>query len=923
MRPLKLTISAFGPYAGKTIFELDRLGKSGLYLITGDTGAGKTTVFDALTYALYGDPSGETREAGMFRSKYAEPETSTFVELAFEYAGKVYKVFRSPEQMRPAKRGGGETIQRAEARLEYPDGRMVQKTREVTEAVKEIIGIDRRQFTQIAMIAQGEFLKLLLASTEERKKIFGDIFKTGNFRRLQESLKTAASELGRSCDIMRRSVAQYVSGIVCDENDALAPLVQTAKDNQMSTVETLALLQKLIERDEEAQKLAEGQKTADDKELASVGTLLGRAEELKKAERQQAEITVRLAAGIPELQKAEQVFLAEKEKENERKQLAEEIVTARNELPRYDQLAALNRKIAADEKAAGEAAAMVKQQEQELSYLRATLDNDKKEFDALKDIKVKMLELKQKDETLEKGRKAAADLAKDWTDSEQLQKECAGAQKAYKKLQQQAEQLRCDYRRKYKLYLDGQAGILAAGLRENEPCPVCGALSHPRPASMPAEMPDKQQVEDAQKAGEAADQKAAEASRYAGSLLTKLELTQKTMTEKTAELVGTEGLVWERVHECLTVFTADLQVQKTRLDREKDDAAVKFRRFEMLETAIPKKEEMIRLLEIKIGENREKAVKLGGDVENGKQAAELLQKTLSCPLKAAAEENIRTKSQRATLLQQNFDLANQNYNRLQAEISGLRGQQEALQKQLENKEKIDTDMLTAKQRALQENKKLTEIRLQAVVSRLDRNRQAFADIREKSEGLQANENRYAKVRALADTANGTVSGKEKVMLETYVQMTYFDRIIARANIRLMSMTGGQYELKRRREAENNQRQSGLELDVIDHYNGSERSVKTLSGGESFKASLSLALGLSDEIQSAAGGIRLDTMFVDEGFGSLDEESLLQAVKTLVGLSENNRLVGIISHVAELKEKIDKQIVVTKDRNGGSRAEIIV
>lgn len=923
MRPLKLTISAFGPYAGETTFELDRLGKSGLYLITGDTGAGKTTVFDALTYALYGDPSGENRDAGMFRSKYAEPTTSTFVELVFEYAGKVYKVFRSPEQMRPAKRGGGETIQRAEARLEYSDGRMVQKTREVTEAVKEIIGIDRRQFTQIAMIAQGEFLKLLLASTEERKKIFGDIFKTGNFRRLQESLKTAASELGRSCDVMRRSVAQYVSGIVCDESDALAPLVQAAKDDQMSTEETLSLLQKLVARDEEAQKLAEGQKNADDKELAAVDTLLGRAEELKKAERQQAEIAVRLAAGIPELQKAEQVFLAEKEKENERKQLAEEIVTARNELPRYDQLAELKRKIAADEKAAGEAAATVKQQEQELSYLRATLDNDKKEFDALKDIKVKMLELKQKDETLEKGRKAAADLTKDWTDCEQLQKECTGAQNAYKELQQQAEQLRCDYGRKYKLYLDGQAGILAADLRENEPCPVCGALSHPRPALMPVEMPDKQQVEEAKKAAEAADQKSAEASRYAGSLLTKLELTQKTMTEKTAGLVGNEGLVWERVHECLTAFTADLQVQKTRIDREKDDAAVKFRRFEMLETAIPKKEETIKSLETEIGENREKAVKLSGDVENGKQAAELLQKTLSCPMKAAAEENIRAKSQCAAQLQKNFDLANQNYTRLQTEISGLRGQQEALQKRLENKEKIDANALQIKQQELRERKRLTEIRLQTLVSRLDRNRQALADIREKSEGLQINEKRYAKVRALADTANGTVSGKEKVMLETYVQMTYFDRIIARANVRLMSMTGGQYELKRRREAENNQRQSGLELDVIDHYNGSERSVKTLSGGESFKASLSLALGLSDEIQSAAGGIRLDTMFVDEGFGSLDEESLQQAVKTLVGLSENNRLVGIISHVAELKEKIDKQIVVTKDRNGGSRAEIIV
>ena len=179
------------------------------------------------------------------------------------------------------------------------------------------------------------------------------------------------------------------------------------------------------------------------------------------------------------------------------------------------------------------------------------------------------------------------------------------------------------------------------------------------------------------------------------------------------------------------------------------------------------------------------------------------------------------------------------------------------------------------------------------------------------------------LRSLSNTANGTITGREKIMLETFAQMTYFDRILIRANTRFMMMSGGQYELRRRVEADNNRSQSGLELDVIDHYNGSLRSVKTLSGGESFKASLSLALGLADEIQSAAGGVQLDTMFVDEGFGSLDEDSLQQALRVLSELSEGRRLVGIISHVGELKEKIDKQIVIKKDRAGGSRAEIVV
>ena len=211
---------------------------------------------------------------------------------------------------------------------------------------------------------------------------------------------------------------------------------------------------------------------------------------------------------------------------------------------------------------------------------------------------------------------------------------------------------------------------------------------------------------------------------------------------------------------------------------------------------------------------------------------------------------------------------------------------------------------------------------QAVATRLSTNAQAEKNILAKSEELTNTEKRWAWVKTLAMTANGNLAGKEKIMLETYVQTTYFDRIIERANTRLMVMTGAQYELKRRKEADNNRSQSGLELDVIDYYNGTERSVKTLSGGESFKASLALALGLSDEIQSSAGGIRLDTMFVDEGFGALDDESLSQAMKALTGLTEGNKLVGIISHVSELKERIDKQILVTKEKTAGSKATIV-
>ena len=241
---------------------------------------------------------------------------------------------------------------------------------------------------------------------------------------------------------------------------------------------------------------------------------------------------------------------------------------------------------------------------------------------------------------------------------------------------------------------------------------------------------------------------------------------------------------------------------------------------------------------------------------------------------------------------------------------------------MQDKDEFDADAAVERRNEIVQKRSALESELRGLHHRTESNREVLRQIEKQSAAISDVEKRWMMVGPLADTANGNLSGKEKIMLETYVQMAYFDRIIERANTRFMVMSGGQYELKRRREADNNRSQSGLSLDVVDHYNGTERSVKTLSGGESFKASLSLALGLSDEIQASAGGIQLDTMFVDEGFGSLDEESLQQAMRALNGLAEGNRLVGIISHVPELREKIDRQIIVRKDRSGGSRVEVV-
>ena len=285
MRPLKLTMSAFGPYSGKTVLDLDSLGEKGLYLITGDTGAGKTTIFDAITFALYGEASGDNREASMLRSKYAEDQTPTYVELVFSYGGKTYTVKRNPEYERPKARGEGVTSQKAEAELYYPDGRVISKQRDVDNAVRDIMGIDKDQFMQISMIAQGDFLKLLLASTEDRIKIFRQIFKTRLFSSRQDKLKTESNSLSRQCDEARNSIRQYINGINAEEDDVLGLRVQKAKLGELSLSETVSLLEELINKDVEKDKALQKQIKDVESRLEAVNNSLGKIEAREKAKR--------------------------------------------------------------------------------------------------------------------------------------------------------------------------------------------------------------------------------------------------------------------------------------------------------------------------------------------------------------------------------------------------------------------------------------------------------------------------------------------------------------------------------------------------------------------------------------------------------------------------------------------------------------
>lgn len=920
MRPIKLVMSAFGPYAKRQELALDKLGTSGIYLITGDTGAGKTSVFDAITFALFGEASGSGRESNMFRSKYASPSDPTEVELTFEYGGETYFIKRNPEYERPKSRGEGVTSVKANAELHYPDGRVVTKLKDVNRAVGELLGVDREQFSQIAMIAQGEFLKLLLSTTDERKKIFRRLFATQRFSALQERLKTETSELRLQCDASSASIAQYIGGIACGGDSQFLEEAESAKAGDMPLGEVLNLLKRLIELDEKAEKSASEQIDECEKTLAELTRILTKAEEQKRSEESAEKSREELSVQLPRLELLRN-NLSEQERRLPQAKLLNETASAiKAELPNYAEL---------DKKKVFSAAAAIEieRADFELSEKNAEIDAVRGEISALKKEQENLdgageefAALAAKTDDIQRREKALAELKNILSELEAAKKNVRHAQENYLEKSRAAAEKKDIYDVKHKAYLDEQAGIIAQTLAEGKPCPVCGSTEHPHAAKLSENAPTKAQLDEFKAESEIGEREMTAASSSAAEAKAAYESRKDIALKSMREQLSTDN------------FDGAAQViskKETEISEQLGEAAVqmkiseeKLKRRAALAKIVPEKEAEEDELTAAVAELSEKIAWLSAEKKSADEHIAELSAKLRFDARSQAEIETARLLGEAAAIESAHRRALDEYSECDKLVAGLNAAVAEAEKNLSEKFDVDISDLQSRAEKISAEKKQLSAEKQAVLTRLAVNSAALKNISEKAAQAAETEARLAWVKSLSDTANGSIGGKEKIMLETFVQMTYFDRIISRANTRLMVMTGGQYELKRRRSAENNRSQSGLELDVIDHYNGTERSVKTLSGGESFKASLSLALGLSDEIQSSAGGIRLDTMFVDEGFGSLDEDSLDQAIRALAGLSEGSRLVGIISHVSELKQKIDKQIIVKKNGAEGSTAEIM-
>lgn len=928
MRPLKLIMSAFGPYAGSTEVDFTSLGERGLYLITGDTGAGKTTIFDAITFALYGEASGEIREASMLRSNYADEKTPTFVELSFVLGGKEYRVRRNPEYNRPKARGEGFTVQKSDAELTLPDGKIITRQKDVNQQIVEILGIDRSQFTRIAMIAQGDFRKLLFASTEERKKIFQKLFHTHLYQSLQEELKRISAQMRKEFEKASASLDQYAEGILCGKEDPLQDQVQKARENQIPVAKIAELLKQLIDSDRMSESGLERQEKDLSEKISSSDKTLTVAAEQKKQKASLASAKAQQQHEIDRASACQEALKKAKLQQPKIEELTQKAADLKAQILEYERLDELISEVTEVSRKTSDNQRDLKHKSEKLESLQIILQAQKQELGSLQDAGEQEAKLTAQRDKMQQRVEDLDGLQMELAHLHQIDKKLSKAQQEYRAIQETAEKSQASYDHMRKAYLDEQAGILAQDLTDGQACPVCGATHHPHPANISTEAPTKEQLEQAEELADQSAKKAGDASRKAGELRGRLEgqeqLVMKAVGNDFEEIAGS-GICaasdFSNIQEMLEARQQETKAALEALQEELKETAKRRKRRDELGLQIPGTETKIGQTEAALQELKAAEASLTARQEAAEKQRDVLQEKLAYPDKSEAEAAIRNLVKEQKALADDIAGAEEACHESEKTLAALEATIAEAQRQLAEHDDVDFETEEKRRKSLADEMQVISSRRQEIHARVAANQTTLEKIQERQAQLEEVETRWRWVKALADTAGGTLAGKEKIMLETYVQMAYFDRIIARANVRFLVMSGGQYELKRRREAENNRSQSGLELDVVDHYNGSQRSVKTLSGGESFKASLSLALGLSDEIQASAGGIRLDTMFVDEGFGSLDEESLAQAMESLAGLADGNRLVGIISHVPELKQRIEKQILVRKDRSGGSFVEV--
>ena len=926
MKPLKLTMSAFGSYAGKNVIDFTGQ-QQGIFLITGDTGAGKTTIFDAITYALYNQTSGGERNGNMMRSQYAQPEAETYVELEFLYRGQTYRVRRNPDyKITKTLKNGKIREQKVphSVELTLPDGTVFPEKKNATDAkIIEILGLTADQFSQIVMIAQGDFLKLLYTKSDERKMIFSKLFRTDIYWKIQENLRRKSMEMDERIQENDRAFEQEKSRII--------PLPES---------EELPL-------DELVERLRERLKDA----LKEQNLRRANVEELNKKITKYEEIN-KLFVSLEKIRQTGKELEARQVESKERRQQIENALKA-------DKVLVAEQQNLRQQQA-------VEQSVQAIAKMEETLTNNQEMFETLKtqlqeveaeqkreaaDIQKKMLALEQSFpsyEALQNARSEEQQAKKVWEDlgktsEESFHKKKAGIA-ALKEQQKQQEQVveqtkknweqtslsasesAKHYEHMYEAFLKEQAGILAENLSAGCPCPVCGSTVHPDPAKLSDHAVTELEVEQAKKTRAAAEEKRDLAYAAFEAEKTEKQKLAQAVEKEEADFVLAQTIAKQQRKEAEQNYVS---LQKTAEQiREKlvyPSLAEAKKQYAAMQKALEAAEQEIERKRQKVSELAEAMNTLKGqklaEEENQKTAKKLAAKTEKEYAKLLEKSGFVSEEtyHLAILPERSRSKLEREEKEYESQCLRQQSEQKLLEKQVSGKTYTDTtelnEQLKAEKQALKEAEK-TYMELHTAYENDRSVLQNCAVYLEKGKNLESEDQ---VIKSLSKTANGRLSGSAKIDFETYIQRQYFKQIIHEANKRLLTMSNHQFILKLKEEANTGRKTNeGLDLSVYSLVTDSERDVKTLSGGESFLAALAMALGLSDIVERSAGAIHPDMMFIDEGFGSLDAQSRQQAIEVLAELAGDSRMVGIISHVTELKEQIDRKLVVSRT-DKGSRA----
>lgn len=983
MKPLYLTISAFGSYADETTIDFSTH-QSGVFLITGDTGAGKTTIFDAITFALYGKASGSGRAGNMMRSQYAAPATKTFVEYRFFYRDSVYTVRRNPEYILAVQQKNGK-IRRSPKTEEvtlWEDGEEFVTTRktETNRRIQEIIGLDYEQFTQIVMIAQGEFRKLLTADTKKKKEIFSKLFHTSIFRLIAKEFEERCAGLGeklRDNRMMCESELSRISGGAETQIQRIRELPLTRSAEMLEEIQSL-LDEIKLEKERADKNLAESGKQLErqkeelltarqtEKLYQDIAFQKKKQQELSESQsimEEWKQIRIRMNEYLPFLPKDRSYEQVRKRMETAFGKLPDDCGIFAGQLEEWG----MQYRAGCDnyEKKEREAAPKLQQIEtalpvyEKLEQLSAEKESkkelrltaDKQQRQIQKNILDKEQKIRDLEETLQRWDEVSertiklegscAERKKRYEQSERLQKAWMEAETAgdtCEKVHQtvcQAEQnyafFRQEYERILKCYIYGQAGVLARHLEDGQPCPVCGSTVHPNKHALSENIPDKAVLERAEKKAEEnkkiweqlvlAEGESSQA--YLVAKTTAQHLLTDILGEEYADICCDERIVQELVKQKKTEWKqAESALRQSREEqthlKENQEQLSRERKFlvqlqQQLTAAVEHQYEAEKALGVIDGQMKElqKQVQFATKSEAMTQAEQLKKE-----LEQAGEQKLlrQVRCQEALV-------------RLEEQLSAYDKMMEetmiridSLELQIAGKQRRDVDSLSRKveqSSAFVEELSRKSAELNALY---ERNLESFVRLKALCEKRARITEEYEILQGLNQTANGKLTGNVKLDFETYVQRQYLRRILAEANRRFLSMSMGQFVLKLKDISDAGKSgNEGLDLYVHSLITNSDRDVNTLSGGEAFMAALSMALGLSDVVTQTAGSVHLDMMFIDEGFGSLDDASRMHAIRVLNELAEGQTLVGIISHVTELKEQIEQKLVVKRTDRGSRLA----